>query len=116
MTPTQVHQRNVDAGLAADPAQFAVAAELTTLQQRLIANALARSAKKGLRLPRLLKRSRTVEPPHGLYLWGGVGRGKTYLMDVFYETLPKEAVPEIASVRDITDHAEGTNPYYQTTQ
>ena len=32
------------------------------------------------------------------------------------EVMIKEAVPEIASVRDITDHAEGTNPYYQTTQ
>lgn len=26
--------------------------------------------------------------PQGLYFWGGVGRGKTYLVDTFYESLP----------------------------
>jgi cell division protein ZapE len=36
-------------------------------------------------------RNEPIEPQIGLYLWGGVGRGKTYLVDTFYECLPFHA-------------------------
>lgn len=46
--------------------------------------------------PGILERARSrlsgkpVEraPVRGLYLWGGVGRGKTFLMDIFFHALP----------------------------
>ncbi|MDH3760879.1 MAG: cell division protein ZapE [Gammaproteobacteria bacterium] len=31
---------------------------------------------------------------NGLYFWGGVGRGKTLLMDLFYQSLPAEVASE----------------------
>ncbi|KKO46282.1 ATPase [Arsukibacterium ikkense] len=37
---------------------------------------------------KLIAGPRPVKPVTGLYFWGGVGRGKTYLVDTFYECLP----------------------------
>jgi cell division protein ZapE len=71
-----------------DSAQDEIIAELERLQIALIA---ATSSKRGL-LDRLLRRYSnrgTVVP--GLYIWGGVGRGKTFLMDLFFETLAVSA-------------------------
>lgn len=33
-------------------------------------------------------RFRRQTSPHGVYMWGGVGRGKTWLMDQFYDAVP----------------------------
>jgi cell division protein ZapE len=70
-------------GFQPDPAQLAAVAKLDDLRSRLIA---ARARATAWRWPRL--KARHAEPERGVYLWGAVGRGKTWLMDLFFQSLP----------------------------
>ncbi len=70
-------------GFVADSAQERAVAHLQRLFDEL---GRAGPVKPNRLLGRWLGKSR--QPPQGLYFWGGVGRGKTYLMDTFYECLP----------------------------
>jgi cell division protein ZapE len=73
--------------LEADPAQSAVIEELAALAHRLTQYAPARRPNG---LARLIG-FKPTEPPLGLYIYGPVGRGKTLLMDLFFETAPTDA-------------------------
>ena len=68
-----------------DPAQAGAAQRLDRLSAALTQSSQSLSATLRSYLPWLPAQARA--PQRGLYLWGGVGRGKTLLMDWFYESL-----------------------------
>ncbi|CAN7539714.1 cell division protein ZapE [Bosea sp. LjRoot9] len=77
----------VEAGaIERDPAQVAVVRRLAALAETLGARRLGR---KSSALGWLLGgKQASTEAPRGLYIWGSVGRGKTMLMDMFYDAAP----------------------------
>ena len=79
-TLLESYQAGLDDGsISADPVQAEVIVSLNTLQGELEARE-ARPWYKAL-LPG------SGQPPRGRYLWGGVGRGKTWMMDQFFDCL-----------------------------
>lgn len=68
-----------------DPAQAPVVAALDRLIDVISEKRLAA---KSSALGWLFGKKRKPEPVRGLYLHGGVGRGKTMLMDIFFDLLP----------------------------
>ncbi len=72
-----------------DPQQQLIAARLNTLAHCLASQPLPGAMRRWLISLRFERRYPTV--CRGLYIWGPVGRGKTWLMDVFHAGLPRHS-------------------------
>lgn len=81
ITPKHYYQQHLEAGLIqADPQQAEVIEILDAVYQDLLKNARSQSSSfKWFRRKKVVK---------GLYVWGSVGVGKTFLMDSFYSCYP----------------------------
>jgi cell division protein ZapE len=92
----QIYDARVQAGtLHADAAQRAI----LPLLERVRTDLAAPASKKGL----FGLFAKPADPIKGLYLWGGVGRGKSMLMDLFFDAcdVPKRRVHFHAFMQEI---------------
>ncbi|HEJ9056091.1 cell division protein ZapE [Serratia fonticola] len=94
-SPLSRYQQALDAGeYQADAVQRQAVTQLDQIYQalqQLPAPAAANAGKRRNLLSRWLGKSEETtaqRPVQGLYMWGGVGRGKTWLMDLFFHSLP----------------------------
>lgn len=82
LTPLEKYSADQDRlGYHEDAAQLGAIRQLQRLYDNLLRGRPGQNWYE-----RLLRRP--VQPVRGIYLWGGPGRGKTYLVDSFYECLP----------------------------
>ncbi|MFV0574054.1 MAG: cell division protein ZapE [Vibrio sp.] len=88
MTPKQKYLYDIEhSGFQHDPAQQYAVEKLDQLYHQFLEYVSTPPEKVSL-LAKFLGRKTEISPPKGLYFWGGVGRGKTYLMDLFFDALP----------------------------
>ncbi len=84
LTPWQRYQRDLShRGFQPDPAQAQLARHTDALYHRLL------QPESWLSRLQCRLSGRPFRPVRGLYVWGGVGRGKTWLLDRLYECLPE---------------------------
>ncbi len=89
-TPLDLYKKDLTQdGFAHDPAQQQAVEYTQQLYENLTNPGKQFLDKRGL-FKRIFQRREVLstEPIKGLYFWGGVGRGKTYIMDTFYNCLP----------------------------
>ena len=79
----QFEKNIVEGKFSRDTAQEEAVESLSQLQDRVT---LKHNRKINHFLKGLLNKAHS-KSTNGIYIWGDVGRGKTYLMDLFFETL-----------------------------
>ena len=84
---SQYRQRLASGEIKPDPAQALAAEKLESLHKALAAFRPG-TGRTGWKERFGLARRTVVEPPQGLYIYGGVGRGKSMLMDLFFHAAP----------------------------
>ncbi len=92
MTPLEHYEKDLlRPDFVADSAQRMAVEKLQEVYDRLILTSQVSNQSTGF-LSSIKSKFNKEQPElvQGLYFWGGVGRGKTYLMDVFYDCLPFE--------------------------
>lgn len=83
LSPLQRYEKAIASGeFSEDSQQKSAMQYLDTVYQQILVN---RAKQRGL-----FSFLKKTQPPKGLYMWGGVGRGKTWMMDMFYEALPTD--------------------------
>lgn len=83
--PLALYRQRVERGeLTADAAQVRAVEAL----ERLYRDLLRATPPNGWRGQLAKLAGKRCQPVRGLYLWGSVGRGKTFMMDLFFNALP----------------------------
>ncbi|WP_413285887.1 cell division protein ZapE [Vibrio sp. MA40-2] len=96
MTPLEKYEKDIqEFGFQVDEAQQIAIRHLEQLYQNYTLYLNTPLPKISHFQKLLRKKVEKPKLPKGLYLWGGVGRGKTYLMDTFCESVNSERVMRV---------------------
>ncbi|UPQ88454.1 cell division protein ZapE [Vibrio sinaloensis] len=91
MTPLEIYQKDIkEHGFQKDAAQLQAVSALDKLFHEFVDYMATPVEKPSGWRKWFSKETPPPQVPKGIYFWGGVGRGKTYLVDTFFSALPSD--------------------------